>query len=146
MTDPAAGAGAAAKAGAEEAFDIVVETLVPIGAALGGFAFGARLIGGQTSIANAVWAAQGSSGSGTTANRVGGLVMAVILGSAGYSLWGLRHKGGIFMKLLGGLAGGFLLGTAAADALFGAILGNQPSGPGAIDDLFNMTQNIVTGA
>jgi hypothetical protein len=144
MSELAGSTAHAAMAGANEAIDILVDTLVPIGAGIAGFLVGNQTLGGAQTFANLAYNA-GMGLSGATANRIGGGVAAVIFASAGYAFWSLRTRGGLPFKLLGGLAGGFLLGAAAQDAVFGLILAHQPASSGLIDSIFASTQDVVTG-
>jgi hypothetical protein len=134
MSDVASGALHAGKMVGGEAFGIVLDYLVPIGAGLAGFAAGPSVIGGAASIANATYSAFGA-GKGPNANLVGGAVFAVIYASIGGAFWHMRSRGGWIMKIIGGGVGAFFFGSALSLLIFQVGL-QQVAPSGALDSIF----------
>lgn len=138
----ASGATHAARESFDKSLNVIVEILVPVGAAVGGFFLPAVLGGGQ-SVANVAYHGLGDSGSGNTANRIGWAVQALINGAVGGAFWHMRNGGGIIMKAIGGAVGGFFLGGALG-CLPGLFNPNQPPN-GLIDSLAGSIQTIAKG-
>jgi hypothetical protein len=146
MSDSAvAGATHTGKELGSVAMRTVVDVFVPLGAGIAGFVGGATILGGAQAMANVVYNALGGSGSGATANRVGGFIFAIIWGGLGYTLYHMGKSGGLIMRAICGGAGGFFLGTAANLAIFNALLGRQPQSSGLVDRLFGLVGTVATG-
>ena len=136
----ASGATATAKETFGKTINVVVEIFVPVGAAIAGF-FMPTVLGGGKSIADAMYRAQGGSGSGSIANRVAWAVQALINAAVGGAFWTLRHHANVIAKAIGGAIGGFFLGSAVG-CLPGLLSGNQPTS-GVIDSLATSVQSIA---
>jgi hypothetical protein len=139
------GSEAAANKLGGKAVEVVADVFVPLGAGLAGFIGGGALLGGAQAISNVVYNTMGGSGSGATANRVGGFVFALIWGGIGYGLWHMRGSMGTIGRCIVGGFGAFFLGTAANLGIFNALLGRQPAATGLVDKLFALVGTVAQG-
>jgi hypothetical protein len=124
-----------------EGLTAFVDILVPLAGGVAGF-FAKAAVGGSYSIAAVVNSAFFNN-QGASAGRIGAAVMAGILAGIGYLFWGIRHRGGMVMKLLGGGIGGFFFGAAFGQVP--TIIKGGVDPQGAFDKLFAWTQDVATG-
>jgi hypothetical protein len=125
------------------ALTAVGKYLAPIAGIVGGYVSGG-VLGGARSLANLVYGAtgQGKGLSGTSANRIGGAIMAIISAGIGAVFWSMRG-GGMWHEIIGGLVGGFFFGVALFNAAL-ALTGNQ--GPaGLVESLTAGVQQVAEG-
>ena len=145
MGDTATAAGHASRAVASEAADLVLDYLVPIGSAIAGVVAGPGMFGGSAIASQIVNLGGQTAGiTPTTANRIAGALMGLILGLVGYAFWRLGKRDGWIMKLAGKGFGGFFLGTAARYALDNALMG-KALGAGVIDSFASGVQQVAQG-
>jgi hypothetical protein len=139
----ASGATAAARATFDKTINVVVEVLVPVAAAVGGF-FMPAVLGGGYSAAQMIYKAEGatSTGGANIANRAGWGIQALINAAVGGAFWHMRGAGGIVMKAIGGAVGGFFLGGALG-CVPGIIAPTVPP-HGLIDNLASGIQAVAT--
>jgi len=133
-----------ARAVGTEAVDVVVKYIVPIGAAVGGFVAGTKVLGGSTLVG--LMAIIPQTGVNTvTSTRIIGALLALVSALIGWAFWHLRSRAGWIAKLIGGGVGGFFLGTAAGYFVGCTIGGNSPSW-GFLDTIQAWFQGVASGS
>jgi hypothetical protein len=143
MSPGAGDAASATKSTFSHALHAVGKYLAPIAGVVAGYVAGPAL-GGARSIANAIWGVTGSGKglSGTSANRLGGAVMAMVAAGLGAVFWSMRG-GGMWHEIIGGLVGGFFFGAALFNA---GLLVTGAQGPsGLIESLSSGVAEVAEG-
>jgi hypothetical protein len=137
----ASGATAAARMTFDKTIKVVVEVLVPVGAAVAGF-FMPSILGGGNAVAGIMY--RTVTPQGATGNRVGWGFQAIINGMVGGAFWTLRRMDGLIAKTIGGAVGGFFLGGAVG-CLPGLLTGNAAPPNGLIDHLATSIEGVAQG-
>lgn len=125
-----------------EALHVVLEYLVPLGAAVAGFFLNGLPLGGTNSFYNMLTRIQGMTTG--TASRIALGLAALVNGIVGYCFWPLRHRDGLVMKLIGGAVGGFFFGTSIGLAI--QIISPKGGTPdGLIEAIAGGVTNVAQG-
>ena len=138
-------ASSAAHAGKEtigEFVKVAADYFAPFAGVVAGFFSGAKL-GGAQSVANTIWNGAGGKFPGTSANRIGSAIVAILWAVVGGCFWTLRSRGGVWMKAIGGFVGGYFFGAAGANVP-SVITGTTPTS-GWLDSLATWSEGVAGG-